>query len=309
MTKLLVASGNHNFTLTPNVEIINLDEENPNLICDDMPDLPSGAFTATGQLFMEKIPIICGGFGNECKCQAFLNGSWNSTPNLNECRLYAKSAITTHSEGKEVLIFAGGYYNNTYFDSVESFDGTSWDSQQIANLPKPLEEHCIVKVNSSTLLSIGGFGGLGWVNNTYFYSALENKWTPGPSLYTTISSMSCAILRWKNTESNHLEKIVVTQSGTYVSLLNLNEDKSNNEQQWVIGPELSFKNYLNAAEMIEYNNSVILVGGEYDGEKINDLYQLSSPDGPWVKMRQTLKRERSNLVSFLVPDELVNCYE
>jgi hypothetical protein len=31
-------------------------------------------------------------------------------------------------------------------------------------------------------------------------------------------------------------------------------------------------------------------------------------DGPWVKMEQTLKEGRSIHVSFLVPDELVNCH-
>jgi hypothetical protein len=31
-------------------------------------------------------------------------------------------------------------------------------------------------------------------------------------------------------------------------------------------------------------------------------------DGPWVKMKQTLKESRGYHVSFLVPDELVNCH-
>jgi hypothetical protein len=31
-------------------------------------------------------------------------------------------------------------------------------------------------------------------------------------------------------------------------------------------------------------------------------------DGPWVKMKQTLKEARYEHVSFLVPDELVNCH-
>ena len=66
--------------------------------------------------------------------------------------------------------------------------------------------------------------------------------------------------------------------------------------------------------MIEYKNSVILIGGHGDDD-VEDLldgyhlYQLSSPNGTWTEMKQTLKNERDNHVSFLVPDEIVNCNE
>jgi len=71
------------------IEIINLDEGNPYLECDDMSDLPFGVLGATGQLFRENIPIICGGIGlgrNCSKCQAFLNGSWGMILDTIECR-------------------------------------------------------------------------------------------------------------------------------------------------------------------------------------------------------------------------------
>ena len=65
-----------------------------------------------------------------------------------------------------------------------------------------------------------------------------------------------------------------------------------------------------SATMIAYNNSVILVGvdGPSEGVDANHLFQLTSPSGPWVEMRQTLKHERSRHVSFLVPDKIVNCH-
>ena len=57
MTKLLVATGNY----LKSVEIVNLDGEKPNLVCDNLPDLPLGLEGATGNLFEDEIPIICGG--------------------------------------------------------------------------------------------------------------------------------------------------------------------------------------------------------------------------------------------------------
>ncbi len=60
MTKLLVATGNY----LKSVEIINLDPEKPKLVCDDLPDLPLGLEGATGNLFEDEIPIICGGYNS-----------------------------------------------------------------------------------------------------------------------------------------------------------------------------------------------------------------------------------------------------
>jgi len=38
------------------------------------------------------------------------------------------------------------------------------------------------------------------------------------------------------------------------------------------------------------------------------MYKLSSPNGHWTEMKQTLKESRYYHASFLVPDELVNCH-
>ncbi len=85
-----------------------------------------------------------------------------------------------------------------------------------------------------------------------------------------------------------------------VELLYLNDDGIN-KGEWMLGPELPQS--LIRAKMIEYDNSVIIMDDK-------NLYQLSSPAGPWVKMKQKVK-ERESLdrpITFLVPDEIVNCH-
>jgi len=58
MSKLLVASGNADVSKY-SVEVINLDEENTDLICENLPSLPVEVpFGATGQLLFGRIPII-----------------------------------------------------------------------------------------------------------------------------------------------------------------------------------------------------------------------------------------------------------
>ncbi len=139
------------------------------------------------------------------------------------------------------------------------------------------------------------------------------KLTPGPALNMGRINLCCGILKWINPESKQMEKIVVAAGGSRyeesfsaVELLYLNENDFNSDE-WVIGPDLP--EGIVDATMVEYNNSVIIIGGSNDvgWRKRNDLYQLFSPKGPWIKMRQTLKEKRSSHVSFLVPDELVSC--
>ena len=310
MTKLLVASGLA-LEEEKSVEIVNLDEENPDLICDNLPNLPIGVSAGIGHLFLEKTPIICGGFGNECSCQIFRNDSWITSPNPSGCRTYAASTVVTNSKGKDLLFISGGSYKTREIKIVETFDGKVWNILPNDNLHKSVAGHCIVKINSSTLMSIGGLDKkYRHVMNTYLFIAQVNKWTQGPYLKTGRSELSCSILIWKNPQSNQLEKIVVAGGGhsnserylSSVELLHLNDDDTV-KGEWLMGSELPKK--AKDSSMIEYNNSVILVGGS-DG---HHLYQLSSPNGPWIKMKQTLKQKGGFHVSFLVPDELVNCHK
>ena len=188
------------------------------------------------------------------------------------CRTKAASEIFTNAEGKEVFFMAGGY-GNGLLNITQTFDGKNWNSQQTENLPEPVWEHCIVKINSSTLLSIGGkeyeYSLAAYPsNNTYFYNVQANKWTPGPSLNIPRSALSCGILQWKNSETNRLEKVIVAAGGwnsagnvsPIVELLHL-EHNDTVKGDWVLGPELP--KAAPDSTMIEYNNSVILVGGGF----------------------------------------------
>ena len=86
-----------------------------------------------------------------------------------------------------------------------------------------------------------------------------------------------------------------------VELLFLNDF----EPSWFMGPSLP--KAVGFGTMVEFQNTVIFVGGKGDADGRN-LYQLSSPDGTWTEMKQTLRYPRIAHTSFLVPDDLVNCH-
>ena len=305
MTKLLVASESDGKST---VQIFNLDQEKENLICDNLPNFFIGGFDslAGGQLLNGNQPIIC-----KCyNCAIFQNGQWKSKPSFgHSCRIAGGSTILTNSEGKEVFSLFYPIEKTLY---LATFDGSDWNSQETDfNFDENL---CIVKINSSVVMFIEGSKG----GNTYFYNAQINKLTPGPFLKTPRYDLICGILTWRNPGSNDLENMVVaaggikndlnfdsfnkySQSGymSSVELLYLN-DEGINKGEWISGPELP-----NASSdaMVEYDNSLII----FDD---NAMYQLSSPVGPWVEMKQKLKgidRFRGGSISFLVPDEIVNC--
>jgi len=313
MTKLLVASGTF-YEYKKSVEIVNLDEENPDLICDSLPELQYTYSTtlnrfATGHLLGET-PTLCNDYGNQC--EAFQSGSWKLIPKTTVSRDNRPgSASLPNTDGKDVFFETLGR-SSPNVNFFEIFDGTVWHVQNYS--PLPSYEGCIVKFNSSTIFFIGGYmddRGAILVKNTYIYNALFNKWTLGPPLNIGRKSLSCGILEWENPESRQIEKVVVVAGGSNshylssVELLYLNDDNSV-KGEWMMGPELP--DTATSSKMIEYNNSVILIGG-YDRYGRNQpLYQLSSPKGPWIAMKQILKEIRLDPVPFLVPDEVVNCH-
>ena len=182
-----------------------------------------------------------------------------------------------------------------------------------ADLPEPNWKPCLVKINNSLLLLIGGETQDNPVTgNTFFFHIDENKWTPGPALNFPREGLGCGIIEWLNPSTDNLEKVVVAAGGvefqrnvsSTVELLFLNQYSTENFS-WSMGPSLPTP--VSYATAVEFQNSIILIGGEVtmDG---NNTYKLSSPNGTWVQMKQRLKEPRFCHAAFLVPDELVNCH-
>jgi len=147
--------------------------------------------------------------------------------------------------------FHDAKYAKTYVDTDETFDGTAWTSNPIENPEeRAMAGHCMVKINASSILSIGGIIDLNPTKNSSLYNIQSNRWTPGPMLYRGRYQFSCGILRWKNPESNQFERVILAAGGfyyfgtlSYVELLYLNDDDSV-KGEWVIGPGVKFINIL-----------------------------------------------------------------
>jgi hypothetical protein len=216
MTKLLVATGYRSGAgALASVEVVNLDESNPDLICDNLPDLPFGINFATGQLYNRKLPIICGGYASStyCECHSLKDGTWQSIQSLNECRAYSASAVFSNpnnNEDDDILLITGGYDGSKVLSTVESFDGKVWNQTMFADLPTTIQGHCMVKINNTMLLQIGGTidnSYDGTTDKTYFFDIIQNKWILGPKLNVGRIYHSCAVMNWMNPETDSVEKV------------------------------------------------------------------------------------------------------
>ncbi len=261
-------------------------------------------------MFGGKIPIFCSGYsyntGDKCDCFAFENGTWNQAASLNTCRRYATSTLVTLTTGEERMLILGGREGLTALTSVESFDGYLWEDNDFANLPAGESQYCVAKINDTTLISMGGvenFQG----RDSYFYNLLTNEWTLGPKLESPRNGLSCGVLNWNNPETGEFEKVVVAASGDYFSTVELLFMNGHDElgSSWVQGPILENEAYM--SRIVEFENSVILVGGR-EGLDGKHLYQLDSPTGSWTLLPHKLKEARSSHVTFFIPDEITNCY-
>jgi hypothetical protein len=277
----LVATGRKASYQKTVVEVINLDPANPGLVCDNLPEFPVGLEGATGQLFNKETPIICGGLFNTdlCDCYALQNQSWTKISSLNQCRRYPASALVSLNHKEEVLMITGGYDEPTVFNSVEFFYGTDWEHGQLSDLPRGVWQHCLVKINSTTLILIGGSETSGGtsspVSATHFYNVKENQWIPGPTLNAARTGAGCGVLNWMNPQSNQMEKVVVAAGGHKSLTTELLYVDKIGDYSWVMGPSLPTENGF--PSMVEFQNSVILIGGGYPSSSNKELYQLTSP--------------------------------
>ncbi len=175
------------------VEVINLDPANPGLVCDNLPEFPVGLHGATGQLFNKSTPIICGGYNgtDSCDSYALQNQSWTKTSSLNHCRRYLASALVSFKQTEEVMMITGGRNALTFFKSVESFDGTYWEQGQLTEMPDEFHYHCLVKINATTLLLVGG---LFTDAKTYFFHTHKNQWSSGANVIKLLTAIKYKFL-------------------------------------------------------------------------------------------------------------------
>jgi N-acetylneuraminic acid mutarotase len=221
---------------------------------------------------------------------------------MNSIRVDAAAAKL--QDGK--LLVTGGYDGSANLKSAEMLTEEGWESN-IPSLPVTISYHCMVTVNSATVMVIGGNQNSHYSGRTFYFTFGEESWTEGPELKNERFLHSCGKIR-RNKESQEMSIIVAGgyDGSFFLSSVEILHEGSN---EWQTGPELPFRIY--DSQMVEdQNGGVVLIGGySIPGGNIDTLYQLphGGQDAVWTKMEQKIKTGRRRHTTFLTPDNIVDC--
>jgi hypothetical protein len=297
-SKLLICGGVN----TDSCEVINIASSSST--CKNPPSFPAKVYLAIGGLGFKGNPIICGGYQNAAfsnKCYSLENNEWVSSASMKSVRAWAAAAQL--KDGK--LLVTGGR-DVSDLNSAEMLTEEGWKSN-IPSLPVTIYRHCMVTVNATTVMVIGGVQNGQYSGKTFYFTFGEESWTEGPELKNKRRYHSCGRIR-RNKESQEMSIIV---AGGYVGSSRLSSveilDEGSNE--WQTGPELPFG--ISESQMVEdQNGGVVLIGGSSSSVgNLDTLYQLphGGQDAVWTKMEQKMKTGRRRHTAFLVPDNFVDC--
>jgi N-acetylneuraminic acid mutarotase len=298
-SKLLICGG-YPFTVT--CEVINLASSAST--CQNLTNFPARVFQAIGGLGFKENPLICGGVQNGVfsnKCYSLGNNEWVSSASMYSVRTSAAAAQL--QDGK--LLVTGGFDGSYSLKSAEMLAEEGWESN-IPSLPVTIYGHCMVTVNSTTVMAIGGGQNGHYYRKTFSFTFGQEHWTEGPELKNKRVGHSCGKIR-RNKESQEMSIIVAGGSGgSYLSSVEILDEDSND---WQTGPELPFGIYY--SQMVEdQNGGVVVIGGRsLSSGNLDTLYQLphGGQDAVWTKMEQKMNTGRYAHTAFLVPDNIVDC--
>ncbi len=301
-SKLLICGGASPYTDT--CKVINLASSTST--CKNPPIFPARVIEAIGGLGFKRDPILCGGYQNVApsnKCYSLENNEWVSSASMNSVRVEAAAA---QLEDGKLIVTGGNDGSGSSLNSAEMLTEEGWESN-IPSLPVTIRAHCMVTVNSTTVMAIGGFQNGQQSGKTFYFTLGEESWTEGPELKNKRICHSCGKIR-RNKESQEMS-IIVAGGHDYSSYLSSVEIMDEGSNEWQTGPELPFG--IDESQMVEdHNGGVVLVGG-YSSPigYLDTLYQLphGGQDAVWTKMEQKINTGRKLHSAFLVPDNIVDC--
>jgi hypothetical protein len=271
-----------------------------------LPKYPRGVQNPIGGLTSNQNPIICGGIDDRtviADCFFYSDGIWNRFPSMTYTRVNAAVAPFTNPTGAHSLLVIGGSSDIVDSKTGEYMSDGGW--QELNNFfTLTMKRHCMVTINSTTVLIIGGVQRAVWDSpNTFYFNTENEMWVPGPTLSFGRSSHTCGMVK---KERGSLQESIIVAGGNNGTDMTSVEILDIGTHEWRTGPELPIP--IKHASMVDHPfGGLVLIGG-YGAEEWQDsLYLLPFANSEWVLMPQKLNFTRSDAVAFLVPDDITSC--
>ena len=172
-----------------------------------------------------------------------------------------------------------------------------------AGLPVTIRRHCMVLLNSTTVLLVGGIQQGIMSSKTFFFNSQFEKWIEGPSLKFARILHNCAMIK----TSGHGKKLsVVVAGGNNGTLMSSVEILDEGSREWRAGANLP-QGASSGMMVADANDGVIQIGGLSANGFLNTLYHLADTNAEWIDMPQKLKQGRIMGAAFFVPNDITTC--
>jgi hypothetical protein len=306
--------------------------------CSQLASFPIDFVYGTTGGLIDNVPLICGGYTlynaafDEClvigKTETTV-ATTMSTPRgdaasatLNGNTLWVTGGLATHSPPP------------LQTTELVQLNGT----RPGPDLPIPLARHCVVALNSTTFLVIGGYTSFRVTNAVYYYRFDTNRWIPGPPLSTTRQFHACT--RFTSALHGNLDVVLVAGGSERFNFLDTSEILIVGTDSWTPGTYHSVTEIFSccacafafsskvffldcllycfagpslprpttSAQLIPTLDKLgaLHIGGSFTE---NDIYKLecTSTACTWIQLQQTFSIERVNYVAMYVPSSYVDC--
>ena len=230
MTKVLVGLGLSSDGNGTEFEVIDL--ESITNVCENIVPFPVIVAGAVGGLGLDGRPLICGGFDNP-NCYSYDYNGWIQTFTMIQPKRDFSAASKSPYPYTSLLVTGGYIPGQIIHDSSEVLTQTGWI--QTPSMPAALENHCMVKVNTTTVMIIGGYSNSSSSPSTFYFNVDSETWIEGPPLNIARRFHSCGLIR----KTGKSSIIVIGGITNYVYLQSV-EILDDGSTQWRYGPDFKF---------------------------------------------------------------------
>ena len=306
--KLMITNGWNGEGEVFDTEVIEL--ENSNKICDPLPDYPIGVDGTNGALLDGKTPIVCGGefrdssVSERCFKLDPESRNWDEVASMKVAR---EEAATIALDSESLWITGGFNDNDGYLATTEVAKPLVSAPVFGPDLPYGVSNHCLLKLNSSKIMLIGGTTISGPSNRTLFADISADGFAPfseGPSMERGRDFSACGLLSSR--------QVVVVAGGGADTFTASTELLDLGSSRWIAGPDLP-KALKSAVGISSQDGKSFFVVGGYTGSYLTDIYRLdyspNTEDWQWVLADSELAVAREWHFGMLIPDSLTNCTE
>ena len=279
-----------------------MDLKSVNSKCQNFASFSTAISATVGGLSLKNKPIICGGWNeitNLPDCYEYDNDNWDTFSSMSVPRKYAAASTVP---GTNRLIVSGGEDQN----GAEELTENGWTTAALSPLAVFMSGHCMVHLDATRIMFIGGRHNYNRSPETYIYNYDDNTWEKGPDLNSRRENHACGKIL-KDKMSN--EFTVIVAGGFNEEYMDSVEVLDMESMSWTTGPSLTVGTYF--ASMVEIpSGGVLLVGGSsLTFNYLNTIHMLEHAEDSWQELDQKLETGRKEFTAFLIPDELTSCSE